>query len=146
MAKSIIIIGGGLTGLAAGCYGQMNGYQTCIFEMADKAGGVCTAWQRNGYTIDGAMNWLVGTRPGAQFYNFWEELGAAQEWKIYNYDRYSISEDKDGKAFTVYCDADRFERYLLELAPEDSDVIREFTQAIRASSNYTLPVSKPAEL
>ena len=38
MAKSIIIIGGGLTGLSAGCYGQMNGYQTSIFEMADKAG------------------------------------------------------------------------------------------------------------
>ena len=146
MAKSIIIIGGGLTGLAAGCYGQMNGYQTCIFEMADKAGGVCTAWQRNGYTIDGAMNWLVGTRPGAQFYNFWEELGAAQEWKIYNYDRYSISEDKDGKAFTVYCDADRLERYLLELAPEDSAAIREFTQAIRTSSSYPVPVDKPVEL
>jgi len=38
MAKSIIIIGGGLTGLAAGCYGQMNGYQTSIFEMGEKAG------------------------------------------------------------------------------------------------------------
>ena len=27
MDKSIIIIGGGLTGLAAGCYGRMNGYR-----------------------------------------------------------------------------------------------------------------------
>ena len=146
MGKSIIIIGGGLAGLSAGCYGQMNGYETTIYELSNKAGGVCTGWKRDGFTIDGAMNWIEGTRPGARFYNFWEELGAAQEWKIYNYDRYLINEDKDGKAFTVYCDADRFERYLLELAPEDSDVIREFTQAIRASSNYTLPVSKPAEL
>jgi glycerol-3-phosphate dehydrogenase len=31
--KSIIIIGGGLTGLSAGCYGRMNGYRTSIFEM-----------------------------------------------------------------------------------------------------------------
>ena len=131
MEKSIIIIGGGLTGLSAGCYGQMNGYKTTIFEMHDKAGGVCTAWKRKGYTIDGAMNWLVGTKPGSQFYNFWEELGAAQEWKIHNHDRYMINEDKDGKAFTIYCDADRFEQYLLELAPEDSEVIKEFTQAIR---------------
>jgi phytoene dehydrogenase-like protein len=144
--KSIIIIGGGLTGLSAGCYGQMNGYKTTIFEMHDIAGGVCTAWKRKDYTIDGAMNWLVGTRPGTQFYNFWEELGAAKEWKIHNHDRYMISEDKDGKAFTIYCDADRFERYLLELAPEDSDVIKEFTQAIRMSSNYAMPVDKPAEL
>jgi phytoene dehydrogenase-like protein len=146
MEKSIIIIGGGLTGLSAGCYGQMNGYKTTIFEMHDKAGGVCTAWERKGYTIDGAMNWLVGTRPGSQFYNFWEELGAAKEWKIYNHDRYKIDEDQEGKAFTIYCDADRFEQYLLELAPEDSELIKEFTQAIRIFSNYSMPVDKPAEL
>jgi phytoene dehydrogenase-like protein len=43
MEKSIIIIGGGLTGLSSGCYGRMNGYKTSIFEMHDMAGGVCTA-------------------------------------------------------------------------------------------------------
>jgi len=146
MEKSIIIIGGGLAGLSTGCYGRMNGYKTTIFEMHDKAGGVCTAWKRKGYTIDGAMNWLVGTRPGSQFYKFWEELGAAKGWKIHNHDLYMTSEGKDGKAFTIYCNADRFERYLLDLAPEDSEAIQEFTQAIRAYSNYSMPVDKPAEL
>lgn len=146
MEKSIIIIGGGLAGLSTGCYGRMNGYKTTIFEMHKIAGGVATSWKRKGYTIDGAMNWLVGTKPGSQFYNFWEELGAAKEWKIYNHDRYLINEDKDGKAFTMYCDADRFEQYLLELAPEDSEAIKEFTQAIRSYSNYPMPIDKPAEL
>lgn len=146
MEKSIIIIGGGLTGLAAGCYGQMNGYQTSVFEMHDKAGGVCTAWQRQGYTIDGAMNWLVGTSPESSTYKFWEELGAAQEWKIYNHERYSINEDKDGKTFTTFCDAGRFEKYLLELAPEDSEVTKEFTQAIRTVSKINMPSEKPPEL
>lgn len=42
MEKSIIIIGGGIAGLSAGCYGQMNGCRTQIFEMHDKTGGVCT--------------------------------------------------------------------------------------------------------
>jgi phytoene dehydrogenase-like protein len=146
MDKSIIIIGGGLTGLSAGCYGQMNGYKTTIFEMHDKAGGVCTAWKRKGYTIDGAMNWLVGTNPASGFYKFWEELGAAPDWKIYNHERYSINEEKDGKNFTVFCDADRFEKYLLDLAPEDSDAIIEFAQAIRTISKFDMPVDKPQEL
>jgi phytoene dehydrogenase-like protein len=57
-----------------------------------------------------------------------------------------ITEDQNGKAFTFYCDADRFERYLLELAPEDNDAIKEFTQAIRTASSYTVPVDKPVEL
>ena len=33
MEKSIIIIGAGLAGLSAGCYAQMNGYKTQIFEL-----------------------------------------------------------------------------------------------------------------
>jgi phytoene dehydrogenase-like protein len=146
MGKSIIIIGGGLTGLSAGCYGQMNGYKTTIFEMHDKAGGVCTAWKRKGYTIDGAMNWLVGTNTGSSSYRFWEELGAAQVWKIHNHDRYSVSEDIAGRTFTLFCDADRFEKYLLEIAPEDSESIKELTEAIRTVSKSDMPEDRPPEL
>jgi phytoene dehydrogenase-like protein len=146
MGKIIIIIGGGLTGLSAGCYGQMNGYKTTIFEMHDKAGGVCTAWKRKGYTIDGAMNWLVGTNPKSVYYHFWEELGAAQGWKIINDEQYTISEDKAGRAFTIYCNADRFERYLIDIAPEDSAAIKEFTEAIRTVAQYDMPATKPPEL
>jgi phytoene dehydrogenase-like protein len=145
MEKSIIIIGAGLTGLAAGCYGRMNGYKTTIFEMHDKAGGVCTAWKRKGYTVDGAMNWLMGTKPGDAFHKFWEELGAPQEWNVFNHDRYIIFEDKNRTPFTVYCDADRFEKHLLEIAPEDERRIKEFTHAVR-SLNLEMPVEKPSEL
>jgi len=34
MNKSIII-GAGIAGLSVGCYGQMNGYRTQIFELHD---------------------------------------------------------------------------------------------------------------
>ena len=146
MKRSIIIIGGGLTGLSLGCYGRMNGYKTSIFEMHDKVGGVCTAWKRKGYIIDGAMNWLMGTNPKSSFYKFWQELGAAGKWKIYNHDLYSVHEDKDGKAFNIYCDAGRFEKYLLESAPEDKDVIGEFTRGIRDFSRMQMPIDKPSDL
>ncbi len=144
--KSIIIIGGGLTGLAAGCYGRMNGYRTSVFEMHDKAGGVCTGWQRKGYTIDGAMNWLVGTKPGTSFHKFWEELGAAQQWKVINLDQYSLIEDESGKVFTMYSDVNRLEQQMMEFAPEDEAVIREFTKAIRYLARFDMPVDKPQEL
>ncbi len=143
--KSIIIIGGGLTGLSAGCYGRMNGYRTSIFEMHSIAGGVCTAWKRKGYTIDGAVNWVMGTRQGIEFYRFWEELGAASGWKIYNHDIYMVKESRDGKEFFVYCDADRFEKYLLEISAEDETVIKELTGAIRKVSKLSMKVEKPQE-
>jgi phytoene dehydrogenase-like protein len=60
--QSIIIIGAGISGLSAGCYGQLNGYRTQIFEMHNKSGGVCTSWKRKGYTI-GTAGWLSGSRP-----------------------------------------------------------------------------------
>ena len=145
MEKSIVIIGGGLTGLAAGSYGGMNGYKTTIFEMHNIAGGVATAWKRKGYTIDGAMNWLMGSKPGTSFYHFWEELGAAPDWKIYNNDRQSITENREGKAFTVYCDANRMENYLLEIAPQDEAPIKELMGAVR-SFNLAVPTGKPSEL
>jgi len=39
--KSIIIIGGGIAGLAAGCYAQMNGYRSQIFELHYVPAGLC---------------------------------------------------------------------------------------------------------
>ena len=38
MGKKIAIIGAGIAGLSAGCYLQMNGYETEIFELHDKPG------------------------------------------------------------------------------------------------------------
>jgi phytoene dehydrogenase-like protein len=146
MEKSIIIIGAGITGLSAGCYGQMNGYQTQIFEMHDKSGGVCTGWKRKGYTIDGCLHWLVGTNPVNSFYHIWEELGALQGQTIIDHDQYIRIEEEGGRAFTVYSDIDRLEQHMKDLAPEDKDVIEEFTKGVRACTHFDMPVEKAPEL
>lgn len=61
--KSLAIVGGGIAGLCAGCYAQMNGYRSRIYEMHDLPGGLMTAWERKGYTIDYCIQWLVGANP-----------------------------------------------------------------------------------
>ena len=43
----IIIIGAGVSGLAAGIYGQKNGYQTEIYEKNPVPGGLCVTWKRD---------------------------------------------------------------------------------------------------
>ena len=88
MEKSIIIIGAGIAGLSAGCYGQMNGYRTRIFEQHNQPGGLCTAWKRKGYTFDGCISWLVGSAPGTGVYPIWEELGAVQNRQFVNHDEF----------------------------------------------------------
>jgi myosin-crossreactive antigen len=92
--KSISIIGAGIAGLSTGCYGQMNGYRTRIFEQHVKAGGLCTGWQRKGYTI-GTSGWVAGSGPtNNDFCRFWQELGAAQRWSIVDYEEYARIEGR----------------------------------------------------
>lgn len=144
--KSIIIIGAGIAGLSAGCYGQMNGYHTHIFEMSNTPGGLCTSWQRQGYTIDGCLHWLVGSSPGSDFYRFWEELGAIQGKHIINHEEYTRFEGSQGKIFILYANIDRLEKHLLEIAPEDEKVIKELTKGIRDCTRLELPIEKAPEL
>ena len=77
--KSILIIGAGIAGLSAGCYAQMNGYRSQIFEMHSIPCGLCTAWTRKGYTFDGCIHHLAGASPRSSLYRLWEELGAVQD-------------------------------------------------------------------
>ncbi|MEW6554441.1 MAG: NAD(P)/FAD-dependent oxidoreductase [Actinomycetota bacterium] len=146
MARSIIVIGAGIAGLSAGCYGRMNGYDTHIFELHDKPGGLCTAWQRRDYTVDGCIHWLVGSKPGSSFNRIWRELGALKGSEIVNHDVFIHFEGSGGKSFDLYTDVDRLERHMKELAPADAALIEEFTGAIRAISRVDMPLAKPREI
>jgi phytoene dehydrogenase-like protein len=136
MAKSIAIIGAGIAGLAAGCYGQMNGYHTQIFELHDKPGGLCTSWKRQGYTFDGCIHWLVGSRPGSSFNRIWQELGAVQGREMVDHDEFMRIEGAGGKTFILYTDIARLERHMVELAPADARVIGELCNAIRRFARF----------
>ncbi|MBL0079267.1 MAG: NAD(P)/FAD-dependent oxidoreductase [Bacteroidetes bacterium] len=48
----INIIGAGISGLSAGCYLQMNGFETEIFEKHTIPGGLCTSWNKK-FLVDG---------------------------------------------------------------------------------------------
>ncbi len=144
--KSIVIIGGGIAGLCAGCYARMNDYDVKIFEMHNLPGGVCTAWKRSGYTIDSCIHWLVGSAPGVNYHQLWKEVGALEGSTMVDLDEYMRIEGKDGRTLVLYANVDRLEQHLLELAPEDSRVIRSLTRAIRKFTRFDLPISKAPEL
>ncbi len=137
--KSIIIIGAGFAGLSAGIYAQMNGYKTRIYEMHSLPGGLCTAWKREGYTIDGCIHWLVGSNPESGMYRYWQEVGIAQDREFINMDEYMRYEGDDGRTFIIYSDVDKLEKHMLELSPQDAGVTREFIQGIRLGIAFDPP-------
>ena len=143
--KKVIIIGAGMAGLSAGCYLQMNGYNTEIFELGSTPGGLCTGWERKGYSFDGCIHWLVGTKPTVSIYNLWSELIDMNQLKVVDYNEYCAIEDEAGNRFTAYTDIDRLEREMKRISPEDAGLIDQFIRGIRTFLNFNLPVEKPME-
>jgi phytoene dehydrogenase-like protein len=146
--KSIAIIGAGVAGLAAGCYGQMNGYQTQIFELHDLPGGLCTAWERKDYMIDGCIHYLFGTAPGQPFHQIWQELGPLQERGVIHHTELMRVVDGNGRTFVAYADPDRLESHLKELSPADADEAESLAEGIRQLTRFDMSVlqAKPRSL
>ncbi len=141
MGKSVLIIGAGIAGLAAGSYLQRNGFTTHIFDQHTLPGGLCTAWERQGYRFDGCIHWLMGSSPRSNMHHIWRELGAG-ELNYLEWDIFTVIKLSDGDRFTVYTDPDRFEAELSRLAgPDDSPLIKSIAAAIRNMSRFDLPAA-----
>lgn len=130
MSKSIIIIGAGMGGMAAGIYGQMNGYQTEIFEMHTLSGGQCTSWKRKGYTFDVCIHHLFGCDPGSKINQLWREVGAMPREMVQPLDCTSVLAP-DGRLFQDYYDLDKLQSHLTQLSPADARVIQDYVKAVK---------------
>ena len=129
--KSIIIIGAGMGGLAAGIYGQLNGYHTEIYEMHSSPGGQCTSWKRKGYTFDASIHHLMGCKDGSKINQFWKEIGAMPREMVPQKESISFVDSK-GNSFHDYNDLDELQKHMLVIAPEDRIEIENYVKRIRS--------------
>jgi phytoene dehydrogenase-like protein len=142
-AKSVAIVGGGIAGLCAGIYAQMNGYRSHIYEMHDLPGGLMTAWERKGYTIDYCIHWLVGSSPSSSMHRLWREVGLLRDTQTVDLEVWYQYEDRNGTAVTFWRDVDKLEAHLLELSPADAELIKRMLADVRRLSRADMPVDLP---
>jgi len=148
--RQIIIIGAGLAGLATGCYAQMNGYQSHIFEHHIHPGGVAAAWVRGDYLIDGGIHFVMSHKPGTGLYELYRQLGivpAVQFKDLTTYGRFV--DESSGHRVTLTKDLDRLARDLKARAPADTAIIDELIAGARAFQGTDMSemgMSKPPEL
>ncbi len=141
----IVIIGGGVSGLAAGIYAQMSGLDSEIYEGHSVIGGQCTSWTRKGYHIDNCVHWMTGTSPKKEIYQVWKDVGVVGEGqKMIKYD-YFLQVDIDGVKCHVWRDLNKLESELLAIAPEDEKEIKILVKAIKNFQTIELPALKPKE-
>src|SRR5580700_6739238 len=147
--KSIIIIGAGVTGLAAGSYGQMNGYRTRVLEHDHAPGGVAKAWAHDGYLIDGGIHYLMGHRPGQSCYQIYKELGIFDGRSYPDLTTYVCYRDEiENRQVSFTTDLDRLARELKEVAPQDGRLVDEFMAGVRSLRRTDIfgLMEKPTEL
>jgi phytoene desaturase len=144
--KSILIIGAGLAGLATGVYAQACGYHSRIFEHHTLPGGVCTAWKRKGYTVDGCIHWLMGARPGLFAHRVYEEVGALRGNRLVPVDYYAqFVVERSDTSLEFTADLDRLVRDVRAISPPDAPVIEEIVAASRALADVDM-INEPPEL
>ncbi|MFX1424584.1 MAG: phytoene desaturase family protein [Promethearchaeota archaeon] len=151
MKKTVVIIGAGIAGLSVGCYLQMNGFSTQIYEQHNLPGGCSTAWNRNGYHIGGSIHGLVGSSPDSPMYKIWDEIIDMEKVEFHYFrDRMHLHfRDKNGfKQIDVPATTDNLEKTMLDISPEDAKAINEFINAIRyfqQTDMFSKTISKPRE-
>jgi len=137
--RSVIIIGAGFAGMAAGIYARLNGFSTKIYELHNLPGGLCTSWNRKGYTFDACIHWLVGSSPASGLHDLWEETGIIKNTRIIDHDEYMRLEDTKGRTLVFYTNLDKLEKHLLEFSPADEKPIKELINGVKICLNFDMP-------
>lgn len=149
LQKSVIIIGAGLAGLAAGVYAQRAGYRAHIFEHAGQPGGVAAWWRRGGYHIDGGIHFLMGHRGGALL-DLYHELGTAAPDTLTDMTEYGRWVDEiSGKSVLIGADLDDIAAGFKRLSPADAEAVDGLIAGARAfqrAGAFDLGMGAPPEL
>lgn len=128
--SKILIIGGGVSGLSAGIYAQLNGHQAVICERHNTIGGNLTGWQRGDYHIDNCIHWLTGTNPCTNAYKIWQELGVLGDVEIMQGETLYTCE-YNGQRLSLHKDLDKIQSEMLRASPNDRAEILNFIKAIK---------------
>jgi phytoene dehydrogenase-like protein len=148
--KSIIIIGAGLAGLSTGCYAQMNGFRSQIFEHHSVPGGVAAAWKRQGYLIDGGVHFIMGHKPGTALSQIFQDLGVSDPSLYIDMESYGrFIHQATGVDLVVGSDLAKMASQLKELASADSAAIDKIIGGARSMQGHdlsTIGMNQPPEL
>jgi phytoene dehydrogenase-like protein len=146
MKKTVIIIGGGISGLTSGIYAKLNGYDAVILEKNHVLGGACIGWERKGCYIDGCIHWMTGIKETSNFYGLWNDVGAISKDSPFFFQNDFHTIDFGDKKFTVWADTDKLEKELIGFAPEDERQIKKFCKLVKRFRKIEGPVHKPVDL
>ena len=141
--KDVVIIGAGVSGLAAGIYAEQHGLHAIVLEKNHYIGGLCTGWNRKGYHLDGCIHWLTGTKDGCDLNRMWKNVHAFNgNEDIVHLPSFGTFE-YEGIEVPFYSDIDKAEKTWIEISPVDKKQIHRFFNKVRDFMKVSSPVTTP---
>ena len=143
--SKVIVIGAGIAGLSTAVHAARNGYEVEVFEHHSEPGGVCTAWEREGYTIDGCIQWLIGTTPSHPMWKLYEEIGATDGVRFLPIEQFRrFVDEPTGVELDFTNDLDELLARVERISPADRPVFQTLVDAGREHDFVTaMPVDAP---
>lgn len=143
MAKTVVIIGGGVAGLSAGIHAQLSGLESIIVERHHILGGLCTAWDRKGYHFEGCLHYIVGFSERYHFHEMWKDLGMTRE--PYFPEDIGRIQTPDGQEIVMYTDSEVLRDHWCSISPSDEPLINQLVRWIKLCTYFNPPINKPME-
>lgn len=136
--KSVIIIGGGIGGLALACMLGKKGYKVTLLEKNEMVGGRARIFTDSGFTFDMGPSWYM--MPDV-FEHFFEILGEDIK-EYYHLEKlspsYQITLKSDGKSYRFYADMEKNVALFESIEPGAGAVLRDFLE----KTKYQYELSK----
>lgn len=143
--SKVIVIGAGVAGLSTAVHAARNGYEVEVFEHHSAPGGVCTAWDRNGYRIEGCIHWLIGATPAHPFWRLYEEIGATEGNRFLPVEQFScLVDEPTGTRLNITRDLDDLLAQVESISPADKPIFQEIVDAAREHNLLSgIPLDPP---
>ncbi|MBO7452468.1 MAG: NAD(P)/FAD-dependent oxidoreductase [Clostridiales bacterium] len=143
--KKVIIVGGGISGMAAGIILQNSGFETEIYEKNAVPGGELSGWKREGIYIDNCIDYLMCSKKGSAMNDLWHEIGMlTDDLKMHSKDVFFTYKGHGGE-ITFWRDKERTKREMLELSPDDKEAIDKFFENVDRAEYMIMPLDKPMD-
>lgn len=146
--KKVIVIGAGAAGLAEATYLSRCGFEVTVIEKNSRCGGLCTTWERSGYSFESCLYWVFGTDSLCSLNKIWRELCVDGKQKFIHFENFMQLEDENSRiCFPLWSDLSKLTDEMKKYgAGRDGRHIDRLLKDARRVQNFNLYIDKPSEM
>ncbi len=137
----VVIIGGGIGGLASGVILSKEGLKVCLLEQHSVIGGCLQSFRRNGRILDTGMHYVGSLSKGQILHQYFKYMGIVDELRLQKLDEngYDCFHFPDGENYCHAMGYDRFTDTLAAQFPKERAGLEELVKNIKKVGELITP-------